>query len=217
MCQCCLFLSPGVHVCMSVSLPYYICLYFYFSLSLLLFIPCLFLFQSLSHISVSSHHRSLSPPFSTSPWVFYPLPFPHPSHGRSPSGPGLRQHLNMLGWYTREHRVHCRSSPTPLRYSHIGALWAVCLGRDIRSASTGWAENPSETRHTHLPELTIHQPTPAGNQAGIPARALGEAMLMSWMVSGRGTQFFQLDEHEVVGERWFVVLWCWMERWASII
>lgn len=31
-------------------------------------------------------------------------------------------------------------------------------------------------------------------------------MLMSWMVSGENAPD-SCDEHEVVGERWFVVLW----------
>ena len=149
-----------VHVCFCLTESVF--LYFCFSLSLLLLIPMLIsLFQSLSpfvtlspHISVS-HHGSLSPPFSISPWIFSPLPFSHLSHGRSPFGPGLRQRRTCWGG-TRGRRVHCRSPPTPLRYSRIGALWAVGLGRRASDQPLWLGREPlREAGHTHTPEVTI--------------------------------------------------------------
>lgn len=206
-CQCICF-SPGVHVCMSLSALLHLSLFLFLTFLASLYSRVYFS-SSLSPISLFLHTTgSLSPPFSTSPWILSPLPFPHLSHGRSPSDPGLRQRRTCWGG-TREHRVHCRSSPTPLRYSHIGALWAVCLGRRASDQPLLAGRRTPQRDQTHpSPELTIHQPTPAGNQAGIPpgARALGgDADVLDGI--RRGHRFFQLDEHEVVGERWFVVLW----------
>lgn len=165
--------SPGVP-CACLFLPYYICLYFYFSLSLLLFIPV-----SIS-LPVSLPYLCF---FTTGPC---PLPFP-PLPGSSTLFPSPISHMagvllvlasasaRTCWGGTREHRVHCRSSPTPLRYSPRGALGSLPGVLSIRSASTGWAEEPSERPDTPISRLTIHQPTPAGKPGRSPpgARALG--------------------------------------------
>ena len=146
-CQCICF-SLGVHVCMSVSALLHLSLFLFLTFLASLYF-CVYFSFSLSPISLFLLTMGfLSPPFSISPWIFSPLPFPHLSHGRSPSGPGLRQRRTCWGG-TRGHRVHCRSSPTQLRYSHIGALWAVCLGRRASDQPllAGWRTPQRDQTH----------------------------------------------------------------------
>lgn len=165
---------------------------------------CLFLCFS---ISLSPHVCfSLSVPLSL---LYLPPPSPHShlSRGRSPFGPVLRLRRTCWGG-TQGHRRHCRSPRAPRRYSRTGALGAACLRHRALGQRLWLGGEPCrEGGRTHTWELTIYQLTPARNEARIPSgRALGgDADVLDGVRLGH--RFFQLDEHEVVGDKGFVVLW----------
>ena len=163
----CVNVSVSLWVCMCVCLflPYCICLYFYFSLSLLLFIS----------VSIS---LSVSFPYLCFFSLWGPCPLPFPSlPGSSPLFPSPISHmagvLLVLASASAEHAgvVHVGIEftadllrPTEI-FTHWSTLGSLPGTQSIRSASTGWAENPSERPDTSI-SRAHHSPADPSQKPG---------------------------------------------------
>lgn len=179
-----LFLSGCARVyvcfCLTTSVSY-----FYFSLSLAsLYSRVYFSPVSLPYLCFFTNSPSLSPPFSTLSLDLLTL-FPSPSLYMAGVLLVLASASAEHAGVVHAHRVHCRSSPTPLRYSHIGALGQSAWDAEHQISLTNAWRTLRETRHTHLSgaHYSPADSQPETRQESPPAPGHWEAMLMSWMVS----------------------------------
>lgn len=207
-----LFLSG----CACSFLPYYSVFIFYFSLLLASLYSCaISLFQSLSHISVS-----FTPPGPC------PLPFP-PLPGSSPLFPSPISHMAgvlLVLASTEEHAgvvhvsigVHCRSSPTPLRYSHIEHFGQSAWDAEHQISLYWLGGEPSERPDTPI-SGAHHSPADSQPETRQESPAPGHWEAMPCVLDGirRVPSPSNLMSMRSLAKDGLLYSGCWMERWAS--